>query len=120
MNTFTNLCYEVPAMYPTAGASETAAWCASCINDIFALLKLASSAAANDDDAVAAEYLKRSFALARYSSDFIDTAKILRQYPRLQDYIPLNKCLQKAKKAARIPGDFAEIDLFIKENITHK
>ena len=82
------------------------------ITDIAILLIRAETAAENDDDLIAAVYLRRLLQVARFSSDYIDAAKFLRQYRPMQDYIAIDECIRQAEKLAVVPGDWSEIKQF--------
>ena len=76
------------------------------------LQKKLEEAAADECENTAAIYLQRMYALARFSSDYIDIAILLLKYPGLQEHLSGTVCLEKARNAAKIPGDWLEIEAF--------
>lgn len=81
-------------------------------NDFFYLLKHAADYAAQREETAAAVLVKKALAVAVYSSDFLDVAEMLCRFYRLKDYFSVKSCLQKARNAAKIYCDFAEIEKF--------
>ena len=57
-------------------------------------------------------YLQKMVLTAKFSSDYIDIAKILQKYSGLQDYFSIPECMDRAKKLAKVPGDWLEIKQF--------
>ena len=84
------------------------------INDFFVLIQYASDAAEDEDFESAENFLKRAYSLARYSSDYIDLAKLLREHEYLQDAFSVSECIKKSKSLAHFSGDWKEIDQFEK------
>ena len=94
-------------------ALELAQSHAGSLTDLILLASALEENAANRDFPIAAIYLKRMFEIAKFSSDFIDIAKLLRKFPDLQDYLSLEKCIVNARGTAVIPGDLLEIKQFL-------
>ena len=57
-------------------------------------------------------YLQKMFQAAKFSSDYIDIAKILQKHTGLQDYFSISECINRAKNFAKVPGDWLEISQF--------
>lgn len=82
------------------------------IDDIQILLQYLETAAANGEENICIIYLQKMFSIAKFSSDYIDIAKILQKYTGLQDHLSITECIDKAKKLAKVPGDWLEIKQF--------
>ena len=79
------------------------------IDDIQTLLQYLETAAANEEGNICMIYLQKMFQAAKFSSDYIDIAKILQKHTGLQDYFSIPECMDKAKNLAKVPGDWDEI-----------
>ena len=94
-------------------AAETVARIdAEKIDDIQILLQYLETAAANGEENISLIYLQQMFKATKFSSDYIDIAKILQKYTGLQDHLSITECIDKAKKLAKVPGDWQEIQQF--------
>ena len=82
------------------------------IDDIQILLQYLATAAANGEENICMIYLQKMLLTAKFSSDYIDIAKILQKHTGLQDYFSIPECIDKAKKLAKVPGDWLEICRF--------
>ena len=82
------------------------------ISDIHVLQQYLEAAAFKGDDNICIIYLQKMFSIAKFSSDYIDIAKILQKYTGLQDHLSITECIDKAKKLAKVPGDWLEIKQF--------
>ena len=107
---------EVPEhgyQYYINEAAETIARIeAEKIDDIQILLQYLETAAANGEENICIIYLQKMFSIAKFSSDYIDIAKILQKHTGLQDHLSITECIDKAKKLAKVPGDWLEISRF--------
>ena len=81
-------------------------------DDMQTLLQYLETAAANGEENICMIYLQKMLLTAKFSSDYIDIAKILQKYSGLQDYLSITQCIDKAKKLAKVPGDWLEISQF--------
>ena len=79
------------------------------IDDIQILLQYLETAAANGEENICMIYLQKMFQAAKFSSDYIDIAKILQKHTGLQDYFSISECINRAKNFAKVPGDWLEI-----------
>ena len=94
-------------------AAETSARIeAEKIDDIKTLLQYLETAAANGEENICMIYLQKMLLTAKFSSDYIDIAKILQKHTGLQDYFSIPECMDRAKKLAKVPGDWLEISRF--------
>ena len=113
---------EVPEhgyQYYINEAAETIARIeAEKIDDIQTLLQYLETAAANGEGNICMIYLQKMFQAAKFSSDYIDAAKFLRQYRPMQDYIAIDECIRQAEKLAVVPGDWSEIKQFNAEGFS--
>ena len=82
------------------------------IDDIQILLQYLETAAANGEENICMIYLQKMFQAAKFSSDYIDIAKILQKHTGLQDYFSISECINRAKNFAKVPGDWLEISQF--------
>ena len=106
---FQEHCYQ----YYINEAVETVARIdAEKIDDIQILLQYLAAAAANGEENIGMIYLQKMLLTAKFSSDYIDIAKILQKHTGLQDYFSIPECMDKAKKLAKVPGDWLEIKQF--------
>lgn len=107
---------EVPEhgyQYYINEAAETIARIeAEKIDDIQTLLQYLETAAANGEGNICMIYLQKMFQAAKFSSDYIDIAKILQKHTGLQDYFSISECINRAKNFAKVPGDWSEISQF--------
>ena len=81
-------------------------------DDMQTLLQYLETAAANGEENICMIYLQKMLLTAKFSSDYIDIAKILQKHTGLQDYLSITQCIDKAKKLAKVPGDWLEISQF--------
>ena len=94
-------------------AAETSARIeAEKIDDIQTLLQYLETAAANGEGNICMIYLQKMVLTAKFSSDYIDIAEILQKHTGLQDYFSIPECMDRAKKLAKVPGDWLEISQF--------
>lgn len=94
-------------------AAETSARIeAEKIDDIQILQRYLKESAANGEENISLIYLRQMFKAAKFSSDYIDIAKILQKHTGLQDHFSITECIDKAKKLAKVPGDWLEIKQF--------
>ena len=94
-------------------AAETVARLnAEKVDDIQILQQYLKESAANGEENISLIYLQKMFKAAKFSSDYIDIAKILQKYTGLQDHLSITECINKAKKLAKVPGDWLEIQQF--------
>ena len=107
---------EVPEygyQYYINEAAETIARIeAEKIDDIQILLQYLETAAANGEENICMIYLQKMLLTAKFSSDYIDIAKILQKHTGLQDYFSIPECMDRAKNLAEVPGDWLEIKHF--------
>ena len=82
------------------------------IDDIHILQQYLKESAANGEENISLIYLQKMLLTAKFSSDYIDIAKILQKHTGLQDYFSIPECMDKAKKLAKVPGDWLEISQF--------
>lgn len=82
------------------------------IDDIQILLQYLETSAANGEENICMIYLQKMFQAVKFSSDYIDIAKILQKHTGLQDYFSIPECMDRAKKLAKVPRDWLEIKHF--------
>lgn len=100
--------------YYISDAAEAAAQHDAEIIDNADILRMyLEEALEKHEDNIAVIYVKKMLKLAKFSSDHIDIAKILRKHSELQDYFSLTQCIQNAKDSAKVPGDWQEIEQFL-------
>ena len=81
-------------------------------DDIHILQQNLEKSACNGEDNICIIYLQKMLSTAKFSSDYIDIAKILQKYTGLQEFLSLADSLDLAKKSAKTPGDWLEIQQF--------
>ena len=92
---FQEHCYQ----YYINEAAETIARIeAEKIDDIQILLQYLETAAANGEENICMIYLQKMLLTAKFSSDYIDIAKILQKHTGLQDYFSIPECMDRAKQ----------------------
>lgn len=99
--------------YISEAAEAAAQHEAEIVDDADVLRMYLEEAIEKHDDHIAVIYVTKMLKLAKFSSDHIDIAKILRKHSGLQDYFSITECIQKAKDSAKVPGDWQEIEQFL-------